>query len=94
MRGEHGMELVIKIPDYNLDDVQNGSIACGQILKAVRNGTPLPKGHGDLVDIRALKGELWWVSDCPHIKLNEQALEIWETIEKAPSIIPAEKGKE
>lgn len=44
------MKLVIDIPDYNLDDVQNGSIACGQILKAVKEGTPLPKGHGELID--------------------------------------------
>ena len=44
------MKLVINIPDYNLNDIQNGSIACGQILKAVKNGTPLPKGHGRLID--------------------------------------------
>ena len=34
------MKLIIDIPDYNLDDIQNGSIACGQILKAVKNGIP------------------------------------------------------
>ena len=44
------MKLIIDIPNYNLDGVQNGSIACGQILKAVKNGTPLPKGHGRLID--------------------------------------------
>jgi len=32
------MRMIIDIPDYNLDEVQNGSIACGQILKAVKNG--------------------------------------------------------
>ena len=32
------MKLIIDIPDYNLDDIQNGSIACGQILKAVKSG--------------------------------------------------------
>ena len=36
------MKLIIDIPDYNLIDIQNGSIACGQILNAVKNGTPLP----------------------------------------------------
>lgn len=35
------MKLIIDIPDYNLDGIQNGSIACGQILKAVKNGTPI-----------------------------------------------------
>ena len=32
------MRMIIDIPDYNLDEVQNGSIACSQILKAVKNG--------------------------------------------------------
>lgn len=44
------MKIVIDIPNYNLNNIQNGSIACGQILKAVKNGTPLPKGHGELID--------------------------------------------
>lgn len=34
------MKLIIDIPDYNLNDVKNGSIACGQILKAVKNAIP------------------------------------------------------
>lgn len=40
------MKLVIDIPDgyvsdgYNLNDIQNGSIACSIILKAVKNGKP------------------------------------------------------
>ena len=34
------MKLIIDIPDYSLNDIQNGSIACGQILKAVKNGKP------------------------------------------------------
>lgn len=39
------MKLIIDIPNYKLDEVQNGSIASGEILKAVRTGTPYnPKG--------------------------------------------------
>ena len=34
------MKLIIDIPDYNLNDIQNGSIACSQVLKAVKNGKP------------------------------------------------------
>ena len=34
------MKLIIDIPNYNLVEVQNGSIACGQILKAGKNGKP------------------------------------------------------
>jgi hypothetical protein len=52
------MKLIIDIPNYNLDEVQNGSIASGQILKAVKNGIPLPKGHGRLVDENYIIAEL------------------------------------
>ena len=42
------MKIVIDIPNYNLNDVKNGSIACGRILEAVKTGTPYeerPKGE-------------------------------------------------
>ena len=52
------MKLIIDIPDYDLDSVQNGSIACGQVLKAVKNGILLPKGHGRLVDENYIIAEL------------------------------------
>ena len=45
------MKLIIEIPDnYDLSKIQNGSIASRIILNAVANGTPLPKGHGRLID--------------------------------------------
>ena len=51
------MEIVIKIPDElynNIIDIPESSmfsIDCdSRIRKAIQNGTPLPKGHGDLVD--------------------------------------------
>ena len=34
------MKLIIELPDYNLNNIQNGSIACSQVLKAVKNGIP------------------------------------------------------
>lgn len=53
------IELVIKIPsNYDLSKIQNGSIASKIILNAVANGTPLPKGHGRLIDADALAYEL------------------------------------
>ena len=50
------MKLIIDIPDYNLNDIQNGSIACGQILKAVKNGIPYeerPQGEREFIEILA-----------------------------------------
>lgn len=39
------MKLIIDIPDYNLTEVQNGSIASKMILEAVKEGTPLKDNH-------------------------------------------------
>ena len=53
------IKLVIKIPEnYDLSEIQNGSIASKIILNAVANGTPLPKGHGRLIDADELGNDL------------------------------------
>ena len=48
-------ELVIKISKEDYDDILNGEIKASAInwstFNAVRNGTLLPKGHGDLIDV-------------------------------------------
>lgn len=49
------MQIVIDIPDIDVTKVKNGSIMSQNILNAVKNGTPLPKGHGRLIDADALK---------------------------------------
>lgn len=50
-------KIVIDIPNYNLNDIHNGSIACGQVLKAVKNGKPYEE---------RLQGE--WIMDNEHTK--------------------------
>ena len=49
------MKLVIDIPDYTYEELRDckGVITIGEaiaITQAIKNGTPLPKGHGDLID--------------------------------------------
>ena len=52
------MQIVIDISEDNYKLVQNGNY-CGilshEIYNAIKNGTLLPKGHGDLIDRRELK---------------------------------------
>lgn len=48
-------ELVIKIDDETykevMDRTENDTLSLGiKLIEAVQNGTPLPKGHGDLID--------------------------------------------
>ncbi len=78
------IELVIKIPEELYDIIINPQkletmYHAGKICEAVRNGTPLPKGHGRLIDADALQEDcLWWETDLE--------------VSKAPTIIEADKG--
>jgi len=89
------MKLIIDIPNYNLDRVQNGSIACSRILKAVKNGTPLPKGHGRLIDGDEIIDEIMKLGEEPDYQHED---ETWQNglymaesvIEFAPTIIEAD----
>lgn len=46
------VELVIKIPEEIYIYLRNGGNIGASLLieNAIKNGTPLPKGHGDLID--------------------------------------------
>lgn len=82
---EH-VELVIKIPKYYLTHPQDYSC----LAECVRRGVPLPKGHGDLIDRRELKKEVYttteWNGDIHRI--------IYEaSIDDAKPIIEADKGE-
>lgn len=86
--------VLIDIPDYNLDEVQNGSIACGMILNAVKNGTVLPKGHGDLIDrekfLKSFLDSFWSA-----IKEGNSSFEVVgavkNIIRNTPTVIEADK---
>ena len=57
------MKLIIDIPDrihYGIEKgiTVNGSQASQILIDAVKCGTPLPKGHGDLIDRSKLLVEL------------------------------------
>ena len=58
------MQIVINIDDEDYDDITltgENIINLGVLLdlrEAVRNGTPLPKGHGRIGDLDALEEEM------------------------------------
>ena len=50
------IELVIKIPEERYNQILDKDYILGHYLEiAVRNGTPLPKGHDRLVDMKNLQ---------------------------------------
>ncbi len=84
---EH-IEVVIKIPQEDYDGLINNGFAFMQhIVDSIRNGVPLPKGHGDLID----KSKLLTVTD--YDGENEKTYVLYEEIENAQPIIKADKAE-
>jgi len=88
------MQIVIDIP---MDAYNNlikygyknlGSFDCGNILKAVTNGTPLPKGHGRLIDADAFERRCMFDSDI------EDMQDVIYALRDYKSIIEADEGSE
>jgi hypothetical protein len=84
------IELVIKIPETlkriaDEEDIKTFSHFVWQMLlmDIVKNGTPLPKGHGDLIDRKKLLKQPMDTANYPsgYVKI-------------APTIIEADKGEE
>ena len=73
------MKLVIDISEDDYRKVQDGRASVSMMRKAIRNGTPLPKGHGRLIDADRL------------MRVDHIILE--STVNNAPTIIEADKAE-
>lgn len=81
------MQIVIDIPEGMYENALN-NLFCGSttLCNAIKNGTPLPKGHGDLIDTKDIlyddlecaDGNIYMVVHAP-------------CIDNAKVIIPADK---
>lgn len=93
------MRLVIEIPDADKklideflcsSDSMEKRYAYRCVIEAYKNGTPLPKGHGDLIDRNVLLEEkrmrMYY-----HLKNGDTAIPIID-IHHAKAVIPAGKG--
>ena len=87
------IELVIKISEETYKDIQshdwkNGGRWYSEEWKAIHNGTPLPKGHGKIVDVDTIDlNQDEFISQSDYY-----AAEC--AIENAPTIIEADKESE
>ena len=93
------MKIIIDVPEeqYNIikSDLYNTFSAEMKIwgLGAIRNGTPLPKGHGELVDIRPLMRGLY-EEKCVG-ELTYTTSDVYKMIdEECPTIIEADMESE
>lgn len=74
------VELVIKLPEALYNNIQNGCSIYPYTLvyEALKNGTPLPKGHGRLIDVT---------------RVGTSSFKIQEILANAPTIIEADKAE-
>ena len=86
------MQIAIDIPEKIYTHLRDGgSIGASLMIEnAIKKGTPLPKGHGDLIDRRELKKDVYttteWNGDVHRI--------IYEaSVDDAPTIIEADKAE-
>ena len=98
-------EIVIKISEENYELAQRfckgtiildeflkpkvGRIIITRLMKAIGNGTPLPKGHGRLIDVDDLT---WARHTVDRYGYEEDTVVSWDDIVDAPTIIEADKG--
>ena len=89
-KGAKLMQIVIDIPKEMYENALN-NLLCGSttLCNAIKNGTPLPKGHGRLIDAdRLLRPDM--IRMCYHLKNGDTAMPIID-IEHAETVIPADK---
>lgn len=89
------MQIVINIDDADYDDITltgENTINLGVLLdlrEAVRKGTPLPKGHGRLIDANRLRS----MYSINRANFNT-VVGIQKWIDEAPTIIEAESEEQ
>ena len=89
-----GIELVIKIPEEAYRLLKNKGVdwlGAEHILNAVADGIPLPKGHGNLIDVSDIR--VIELEDSLHTIRHEKGDEVDVYID-APTIIEADTESE
>ena len=102
------IELVIKIPEGVMEYIKNNDCLAvsyiDEVAKAIKNGTPLPEHHGDLIDRNELIKQYGLENATKygnkgaeqqrHSYSTMMMYEIADMIEDAETIIPATKEGE
>lgn len=87
------IELVIDIPEETYIYLRNGGTIGASLMieNAIKNGTPLPKGHGALIDISNI--DVIELEDSIHFIRHEKGDDV-DVYIGAPIIIEADRGSE
>lgn len=85
------IELVIKVDEKIYQEALKSGYSHlydEEVANAVANGTPLPKGHGKLIDVDDLT---WARHTVNKYGYEEDIVVSWDDIVDAPTIIEADK---
>ena len=86
------MQIVIDIPKEKYDLCKKWKPSeRNELQEAVANGTPLPKGHGRLIDADAVKGKYPLMENDFGMTFNEG---IHRAIDSMQTIIEADKAEQ
>lgn len=93
------MQIVIDIDKEIYKKVKDNYLpigACYECICAVQNGTPLPKGHGRLIDEKDVIENICETHGCNEVNNNcksksDNFCGALDVVEKAPTIIEADK---
>ena len=90
------IELVIKMPEEKFSIIKN-KMYCGiydpDLYNAIKNGTPLPKGHGRLIDYGYVVDAIDdWINsgECYYTNATDY---LRKRVANTPTIIEADKAE-
>lgn len=90
------IELVIKIPEglkMDFESEQWTALSCMEMKDALKKATLLPKGHGDLIDKKAINSKrIRGITEFDK-GYNTRSDEVDEDIANALVIVEADKGE-
>lgn len=75
------MKIVIDIPDEAYERLKSKRVLDNIAESIIANGTPLPKGHGRLIDADAYRKEM----------MNSREFNFFKTLDMQSTIIEADK---
>lgn len=82
------MKFVINLTEKECKAIKAGEMSLLPLLQIIKNGTPLPKGHGDLKDASKM------IADLNTVRIDNYSETIeWtcNVIDSYPTIIQADK---
>lgn len=82
------MQVVVEIPEEEYKIIKNRKGPMVWVEHLIKNGTPLPKGHGRIGDLDALREEVssWGMNDY-------EPSDFTDAIDQADTIIEADKAE-